>query len=231
MAAMVTPRDAVNASNAWPKLSVFDLSAAALAALAAAGARAAESAQDAVRDADIVISMLPASGHVRELYLGAGTLERAHAVLGKMGKNIFHAGGAGAGQVAKVCNNMLLGILMAGTAEALNLGVAHGLDPAVLSDIMSKSSGRNWALEVYNPWPGVMPAAPASRDYSGGFGTALMLKDLVLAEQAAQAVHAATPLGRLARQLYQLHQQQGSGPRDFSSIVELVKQGVAGLPD
>jgi 3-hydroxyisobutyrate dehydrogenase len=276
------------------RLSVFDLSEAAVASLSAAGARAASSAADAVREADLVISMLPANHHVRELYLGSGAvldaaragtllidcstiaadvavevaaaaeargfamldapvsggtagaaagtltfivggqdaaLERARPVLAAMGKNIFHAGAAGAGQVAKMCNNMLLGILMAGTAEALNLGVAHGLDPAVLSDIMSKSSGRNWALEQYNPWPGVMPGAPASRGYTGGFGSALMLKDLGLAQQAALAAQAATPLGSLARQLYQLHEQNGNGQSDFSSILKLLKRDVAAVLD
>lgn len=151
----------------------------------------------------------------------AAALARARPVLEQMGKNIFHAGPAGAGQVAKICNNMLLGILMAGTAEALNLGVAHGLDPKVLSDIMSKSSGRNWALELYNPWPGVMDNVPASRGYSGGFGSALMLKDLNLSQQAALGIHAATPMGSLARQLYQLHNQDGNAALDFSSIVQM----------
>ncbi|RJG21002.1 3-hydroxyisobutyrate dehydrogenase [Massilia cavernae] len=273
-----------NLLRAGYRLSVYDLSAAAMDALATAGAHRAATAADAVREADIVISMLPANEHVRDLYLGAGrvlecaplhallidcstiaadvakevsdaaaargfamldapvsggtagaaagtltfivggddaALDRARAVLGAMGKNIFHAGAAGAGQVTKICNNMLLGVLMAGTAEALNLGVAHGLDPKVLSDIMAKSSGRNWALELYNPWPGVMETAPASRGYSGGFGSALMLKDLGLAEQAALGAHAATPMGSLARQLYQLHQQGGHGQLDFSSILQL----------
>lgn len=268
------------------RLSVYDLSASAVEALVRAGARGAATAADAVRKADVVISMLPANEHVRELYLDAGgvletaapqsllvdcstiaadvakevaaaaaargfamldapvsggtagaaagtltfivggeeiALERARAILEAMGKNIFHAGGAGAGQVAKICNNMLLGVLMAGTAEALNLGVAHGLDPKVLSDIMSRSSGRNWALELYNPWPGVMETAPASRSYSGGFGSTLMLKDLGLAQQAALSVQAPTPLGSLARQLYQLHQQGGHGQLDFSSIVNLFR--------
>src|SRR5690606_16446030 len=95
----------------------------------------------------------------------ASDLEAARPYLEKMGKNIFHAGEAGAGQVAKICNNMLLGVLMAGTAEALALGAANGLDPKVLSDIISKSSGRNWATELYNPWPGVMEQAPASKAY------------------------------------------------------------------
>jgi 3-hydroxyisobutyrate dehydrogenase len=153
----------------------------------------------------------------------AAALERARPLLGAMGKTVFHAGGAGAGQVAKICNNMLLGILMVGTAEALNLGVAHGLDPAVLSDIMARSSGRNWALEQYNPWPGVMDGAPAARGYSGGFGSALMLKDLGLAQQAAMAAQAATPLGSLARQLYQLHLHGGNGALDFSSILTTLR--------
>ncbi|VFR55992.1 3-hydroxyisobutyrate dehydrogenase [plant metagenome] len=153
----------------------------------------------------------------------AESLERARPLLEKMGKNIFHAGDAGAGQVAKICNNMLLGVLMAGTAEALALGVANGLDVKVLSDIISKSSGRNWATELYNPWPGVMPNVPASKGYEGGFGVDLMLKDLGLAAEAALAVKAATPLGELARNLYAMHSAQGSGGLDFSSILGLVK--------
>jgi len=140
-----------------------------------------------------------------------------------MGKNIFHAGGNGAGQVAKICNNMLLGIHMAGSAEALALGVANGLDPKVLSDIMVKSSGRNWSLELYNPWPGVMDNVPASRGYAGGFGSALMLKDLGLAAEAATAAGSAIPLGELARNLYQLHCQDEGG-LDFSSIVNLYRK-------
>ncbi|VFR79119.1 3-hydroxyisobutyrate dehydrogenase [plant metagenome] len=153
----------------------------------------------------------------------AESLERARPLLEKMGKNIFHAGDAGAGQVAKICNNMLLGVLMAGTAEALALGVANGLDVKVLSDIISKSSGRNWATELYNPWPGVMPNVPASKGYEGGFGVDLMLKDLGLAAEAALAVRAATPLGELARNLYAMHSAQGSGGLDFSSILGLVR--------
>ncbi|MFC4274208.1 3-hydroxyisobutyrate dehydrogenase [Achromobacter aloeverae] len=151
----------------------------------------------------------------------AAALERGRPILEKMGKNIFHAGAAGAGQVAKICNNMLLGILMAGTSEALALGVANGLDPAVLSDIIAKSSGRNWATELYNPWPGVMPQAPASKEYAGGFGTDLMLKDLGLAAEAALSTRSATPLGELARNLYALHSGAGHGKLDFSSIVKL----------
>ncbi len=151
--------------------------------------------------------------------------ERARPVLEQMGKNIFHAGACGAGQVAKIANNMMLGIQMAGAAEALALGVANGLDPAVLSDIISKSSGRNWAFELYNPWPGVMESAPAARGYAGGFGVDLMLKDLGLAAEAAMGSRAVVPLGELARNLYALHSAQGNGKLDFSSIVNLIRKG------
>lgn len=150
-------------------------------------------------------------------------LEQAQPILQAMGKNIFHAGEAGAGQVAKICNNMLLGVLMAGTAEALALGAANGLDPNVLSDIIAKSSGRNWATELYNPWPGVMPQAPASNNYAGGFGVDLMLKDLGLAAESSVAVKASTPLGELARNLYAIHSGQGNGQLDFSSILTLYR--------
>lgn len=154
----------------------------------------------------------------------AGDLEAARPYLEKMGKNIFHAGAAGAGQVAKICNNMLLGILMAGTSEALALGVASGLDPKILSDIIAKSSGRNWATELYNPWPGVMENAPASKDYAGGFGVDLMLKDLGLAAESALNARASVPLGELARNLYSMHSAQGNGALDFSSILNLFKK-------
>lgn len=280
---------ALNLIKAGHALSVFDLVADAVATLGDAGARAASSAADAVKDCDVVITMLPASKHVEGLYLGengllehikpgalviecstiapqsaikvsqvarekgirmldapvsggtagaaAGTLtfivggdandlEEARPILEHMGKNIFHAGEAGAGQVAKICNNMLLGILMAGTAEALALGAANGLDTHVLSDIIAKSSGRNWATELYNPWPGVMPHAPASKDYAGGFGVDLMLKDLGLAAESAMASRASTPLGELARNLYALHSSQGKGQLDFSSILQLYRTDV-----
>ena len=151
-------------------------------------------------------------------------LERARPVLEKMGANIFHAGAAGAGQTAKICNNMLLGILMIGTSEALALGVANGLDPKVLSEIMRRSSGGNWALEKYNPMPGVMETSPASKNYAGGFGTDLMLKDLGLAQENASAVRASTPLGGLARSLYAAHSLAGHGALDFSSVLKLVQK-------
>ena len=156
----------------------------------------------------------------------SAALERARPLLEKMGANIFHAGGAGAGQTAKICNNMLLGILMIGTSEALALGVANGLDPKVLSEIMRRSSGGNWALEKYNPMPGVQDNVPSSKGYAGGFGTDLMLKDLGLAQENATAVKASTPLGGLARSLYAAHSLGGHGAEDFSSVIKMLqKQG------
>jgi 3-hydroxyisobutyrate dehydrogenase len=155
----------------------------------------------------------------------AAALERARPLLGAMGRNIFRAGERGAGQVAKICNNMLLGIAMVGTAEALALGAANGLDPKVLSEIMRQSSGGNWVLNSYNPWPGVMPGAPASRDYAGGFAVNLMLKDLGLATEAAASSGNAVPLGSLARDLYTQHSAAGAGNLDFSSILRLLTAG------
>jgi 3-hydroxyisobutyrate dehydrogenase len=152
----------------------------------------------------------------------AATLERAREVLQAMGKNIFHVGASGAGQVAKLCNNMALGVIMAVTGESIALGVAHGLDPKVLSQMMAVSTGRSWATEVCNPWPGVLDNAPASRGYSGGFGNDLMLKDLGLAVEAAMRVGATIPLGELARNLYAMNKQAGRGGLDFSSVVQLM---------
>ena len=268
-------------------LTVFDLVPEAIAQLTEAGASAAPTAIQDVQDAEVVITMLPASKHVESIYIDdvnllehmpkdalvidcstiaaesakrvakaanekgiamidapvsggtggaiAGTLtfivggsqenfDAALPYLECMGQNIFHAGDNGAGQVAKICNNMLLGVLMAGTAEAIALGVANGLDPAVLSDIISKSSGRNWATELYNPWPDVMPNAPASKGYAGGFGVDLMLKDLGLAAESALVNKSSTPMGELARNLYSIHSNQGNGHLDFSSIVNMFKK-------
>lgn len=143
---------------------------------------------------------------------------KAKPILEKMGKNIFHAGNNGAGQVAKVCNNMLLAIHMCGTAEAIALGVKNDLDPTVLSEIMRKSSGGNWSLEVYNPFPGVMEGVPASRNYEGGFLNKLMFKDLGLAKEASESSNSQTPMGDLARELYQELMERGLEDMDFSSI-------------
>ncbi|WP_027016013.1 3-hydroxyisobutyrate dehydrogenase [Comamonas composti] len=277
---------ALNLHKAGHEVQAFDLSSQACAQYGEQGLSIAASAQQAVQEAEVVVSMLPASQHVEALYLGrdgqdgllahiakgaliidsstiaavssqkvakaaaasgmgfidapvsggtggaiAGTLtfmvggsstdlERARPVLEKMGANIFHAGDVGAGQTAKICNNMLLGILMVGTSEAIALGVANGLDPKVLSEIMRRSSGGNWALEKYNPFPGVHENAPASKDYAGGFGTDLMLKDLGLAQENAMAVKASTPLGGMARALYAMHSLDGNGGLDFSSVIK-----------
>jgi 3-hydroxyisobutyrate dehydrogenase len=154
----------------------------------------------------------------------AEALERARPVLQAMGKNIFHMGDAGAGQVAKLCNNMALGVIMAVTGEAIALGVAHGLDPKTLSQMMAVSTSRSWATEVCNPWPGVLEKAPASRGYSGGFGNDLMLKDLGLAVEAAMSVGATIPLGELARNLYAINRQAGNGALDFSSVVKVLSK-------
>ena len=281
---------AANLLKAGHALRVFDLTPAAVDAAVVAGGVAATSAIDAVVDADIVISMLPASRHVEGLYLdassgllphipahalvidcstiapatarkvaeaaakhglamidapvsggtagaAAGTLtfivggeatalERARPILANMGKNIFHVGDSGAGQVAKLCNNMALGVIMAVTGEALALGVSHGLDAKVLSQMMAVSTARSWATEVCNPWPGVLENAPASRGYTGGFGNDLMLKDLGLAAEAAMSVGASIPLGELARNLYAMNSRAGHGGLDFSSVVKLVAKDV-----
>ena len=279
---------AKNLLKAGHQVSGFDLSHEALEALAQAGGLRASSLQGCIAEAEAIITMLPASKHVEDTYLGeqgvlaklraaakrpllvdcttispeaarkvaaaaqqqgllmvdapvsggtagaeAGTLtfmvggpvealEQARPLLDTMGKNIFHAGDSGSGQTAKVCNNMLLGILMLGTSEALRLGIANGLDPKVLSAIMSKSSSRNWALETYNPCPGVMENSPASREYKGGFAVKLMLKDLGLAVENALSTQSSIPLGSLARNLYDLHNKAGNGSLDFSSVFNML---------
>jgi 3-hydroxyisobutyrate dehydrogenase len=150
----------------------------------------------------------------------ATTFDKARLILQDMGKNIFHAGPAGAGQVAKGCNNMLLAIHMIGTCEALEMGARNGLDPKVLSEIMLASSGRNWSLELYNPYPGVMEASPASNDYQPGFMVDLMVKDLGLAMEIAEQCEIDNAMGQLAREQYEQHRQAGNGQRDFSSILQ-----------
>lgn len=151
----------------------------------------------------------------------AAVLAKARPIFEAMGKNIFHAGPDGAGQVAKVCNNQVLAVQMIATAEAMAMGVANGLEPAVLAEIMRQSSGGNWTLEKYNPWPGVMENAPASKGYSGGFMAELMAKDLGLAQEAAQHSGSSTPMGALALQLYRLLLKQGKGKQDFSVVQQL----------
>ncbi len=146
---------------------------------------------------------------------------RMKSLLQAMGKNIIYCGGAGNGQVAKVANNMLLGISMIGTAEAMSLGVSLGMDPKVLAGIINASSGRCWSSDTYNPYPGVLENVPASRGYTGGFGSDLMLKDLGLATEAAKLSKQPVPLGSLAQQIYQTFSLQGHGGLDFSAVIKL----------
>lgn len=141
-------------------------------------------------------------------------------VLAKMGKNIVHCGDIGTGQIAKICNNLLLGISMIGVAEAMALGDSLGIDTDVLAKIINTSTGRCWSSEMYNPWPGIVETAPASRGYTGGFGAELMLKDLGLATEAARIAHQPVILGAVAQQLYQAMSLRGEGGKDFSAIVE-----------
>ncbi|HTQ15050.1 MAG TPA: 3-hydroxyisobutyrate dehydrogenase [Rhizomicrobium sp.] len=275
-------RNLVKAGHA---VTAFDLSDAVLKPVVDAGAKKAASANDAVKEADIVVTMLPAGQHVRSVYLDdgilasakkgallvdsstidiesaravhaaaqkagfdfldapvsggvggaeAGTLTfmcggsdrafaRAEPVLAKMGRKVVLAGGAGAGQAAKICNNMLLAISMIGTCEAFVLGEKLGLDPQKLFDIASTSSGQCWSLTAYCPVPGPVPASPANRDYTGGFATGLMLKDLKLAQAAAQSSGAVTPLGAQAAQLYGLFAAKGHSGVDFSGIVKMLR--------
>ena len=178
---------------------------------------------------DMNISMLdaPVSGGVKGAELGTLTfivggdeanLKKATPLFEIMGDKTFYAGQSGSGQIAKLCNNMLLAIHMCGTAETIAMGVNNGLDPAILSEIMKNSSGGNWSLEKYNPFPGVMKEAPASKNYSGGFLNSLMLKDLNLAEELANQSNSNTPMGKLARDLYEELNNQGFEGLDFSSI-------------
>lgn len=151
----------------------------------------------------------------------AEEFEFARPVLSAMGKNIVHCGDSGNGQVAKVANNMLLGISMIGVAEAMALGTSLGIDAKVLAGIINTSSGRCWSSEINNPYPDVLENVPASRGYTGGFGTDLMLKDLGLATEAARLAKQPVILGAAAQQLYQAFSLQGHGQLDFSAIIKL----------
>ncbi|MHA5689553.1 3-hydroxyisobutyrate dehydrogenase [Pseudomonas aeruginosa] len=280
---------ALNLLKAGHALSVYDLSASAVAHATEAGARALGSPADIAKsDVQLIITMLPAARHVKQVYLAedgllanvragvllvdsstidpisarevaaaavahgnpmldapvsggtggaaAGTLtfmvggeqadfDTARPVLEAMGKNIVYCGACGNGQVAKVANNMLLGISMIGAAEAMALGVSLGMDAKVLASVINTSSGRCWSSDTYNPFPGVIESAPASRGYSGGFATDLMLKDLGLASEAAKQIGQPVVLGALAQQLYQSHSAQGHGGLDFSSIIKAYRKG------
>jgi 3-hydroxyisobutyrate dehydrogenase len=146
----------------------------------------------------------------------------AKPLLEKMGARIFHCGGPGLGQAAKLCNNLMLGVAMIATAEAFGLASRLGLSPQALFDVAAVSSGQSWSLTSYCPVPGPVPAAPANRNYEAGFATRLMLKDLRLAEAAAAQGGAVTPLCAAAAQLYALYEAGGGGARDFSGVYEML---------
>jgi 3-hydroxyisobutyrate dehydrogenase len=148
---------------------------------------------------------------------------RAKPILERMGRTIVHAGGSGNGQAAKICNNMILGVSMIAVSEAFLLAEKLGLDAQKLFDISSKSSGQCWSMTSYCPVPGPVPASPANRDYQAGFTAAMMLKDLTLAQEAARAAGAATPLGAEAATIYQRYCGQGEADRDFSGIIRLLR--------
>jgi 3-hydroxyisobutyrate dehydrogenase len=170
----------------------------------------------------------PVSGGIGAANAGAltfmvgGTTEafaRAQPILATMGKAVIHAGDVGAGQAAKICNNMILGATMIATCEAFAMAQKLGLDLQTFYDISSKASGQSWSMTSYCPAPGIGPASPADNDYQGGFATALMLKDLRLAMEAAREVGADVPMGERAAQLYEAFAQSGSGGLDFSAII------------
>jgi len=275
----------VNLIAAGHAVTAYDPVAAALEKAVAAGAAVAASATQAAAAGEIVISMLPAGAHVREVYMGrggviaaagegallidcstidvetsravtsaaaearlamldapvsggvagaeAGTLTfmvggaeeafaRAAPVLGVMGGKIIHAGPAGNGQVAKLCNNMILGITMIGVSESFMLAKRLGLDWQKLFDISSTASGSCWAMLNHLPVPGIVETSAANRDYKPGFSAAMMHKDLKLAEQAAIAAGAATPLGAQAAALYTLFVNAGNADLDYSAIIKLI---------
>ena len=274
---------APNLAKAGHEVRAFDLVPEAVKHAAEGGCTSAASAAEAVKGADVVITMLPASKHVRAVYhddvapnakpgallidcstidvtsarevgdglkeLGfefvdapvsggiaaaaGGTLtfmvggtdegfEKAKPFLEPMAKAVIHAGQLGAGQAAKICNNMILGVTMVATCEAFVLAQKLGLDPKVFFDISSKASGQSWSMTSYAPVPGVGPDTPADHDYEGGFAAALMLKDLKLAEDAAQSVGAYTPMGGEAEDLYQRFVDRGGGNKDFSGIIKMI---------
>ena len=156
---------------------------------------------------------------------GDEAFARARPILEKMGKTIVHAGGAGNGQAAKICNNMILGVSMIAVSEAFVLAEKLGLDAQKLYDISSKSSGQCWSMTTYCPVPGPVPTSPANRDYKAGFTAAMMLKDLKLAQDAAKAAGAETPLGADAAKIYGQFVEAGEGPRDFSGVIRFIRGG------
>jgi 3-hydroxyisobutyrate dehydrogenase len=183
---------------------------------------AAEAAGYEMVDAPVSGGIAAANGGTLTFMVGGtqSAFDRAKPVLEAMGKAVIHAGDAGNGQAAKICNNMLLAIHMAGTCEAFAMAQKLGLDPQTFYDISSVSSGQNWSMTSYCPVPGVGPQSPSDTDYQGGFATALMLKDLRLAMEAADSSDSAVPMGARAAALYEDFNGAGNGGKDFSAIIK-----------
>jgi 3-hydroxyisobutyrate dehydrogenase len=175
-------------------------------------------------DAPVSGGIAAANGGTLTFMVGGSesAFQRAEPILQAMGKAVIHAGPAGNGQAAKICNNMLLGISMIGTCEAFTLAQKLGLDPQTFFEISSKASGQCWSMTSYCPVPGVGPETPADRDYEGGFAAALMLKDLKLAMEAAEKAGAYTPMGGEAEDLYQRFIDLGGGSKDFSALIKMI---------
>ena len=182
---------------------------------------AAESAGYPMVDAPVSGGIAAANGGTLTFMVGGSdeAFSRAEPILAAMGKAVIHAGGSGAGQAAKICNNMLLGASMIATCETFKLAEKLGLDLQTFYDISSKASGQNWSMTSYCPVPGVGPQSPADNDYAGGFATALMLKDLRLAMEAASGAEADVPMGKRAAELYEAFAEE-SGNLDFSAIIK-----------
>lgn len=183
---------------------------------------AAEAAGYAMVDAPVSGGIAAANGGTLTFMVGGtdDAFARAEPILSAMGKAVIHAGTSGAGQAAKICNNMLLGASMIATCETFRLAEKLGLDLQTFYDISSKASGQNWSMTSYCPVPGVGPQSPADNGYQGGFAAALMLKDLKLAMEAADSVDAEVPMGEKAAALYEVFAQDGSGGMDFSAIIK-----------
>jgi 3-hydroxyisobutyrate dehydrogenase len=210
--------------SAAPGALLIDCSTIDVATARAVAARA-EAAGMAMVDAPVSGGVAGAAGATLTFMVG-GTeeaFERARPFLEPMGKAIIHAGGSGNGQAAKICNNMILGVSMIAVSEAFVLAEKLGLDHQKLFDISSKASGQCWSLTSYCPVPGPVPTSPANRDYQAGFTAAMMLKDLMLAQEAANASGAATPLGAEAAQIYALYAGAGQAQTDFSGIIRFLR--------
>jgi 3-hydroxyisobutyrate dehydrogenase len=210
--------------NAEPGALVIDCSTIDVES---ARAVAADAAAAGLRPVDAPVSGGTAGAEAGTLTFMVGCdealFETVRQQLAPMARAVVHAGGAGAGQAAKICNNMVLGVSMLGVCEAFALAEKLGLAPERFFEIASQSSGQCWSLTSYCPWPGPVPAAPSNRGYEGGFLAALMLKDLKLAQEAAARSGAATPMGAQAEATYALFDRLGFGGKDFSAVLEMLR--------